>query len=76
MIASLLVVMQSFWIGTLSLENLTIKKLLLAPFKSENKKLVDGVVELSWIQSLLSELGISLSHSPMFWRDNFCATYL
>lgn len=76
MIASLLVVMQSFWIGTWSLENLAIKKILPTPFKSENKKLVDGATKLTWIQSLLGELGTFLSHSPMFWRDNLCATYL
>lgn len=76
MIASLLVVLQSFWIGTWSLENLAIKKLLLAPLKSENKKLVHGAAELTWIQSLLGVLGTSLSHSPMLWRDNLCAIYL
>ncbi|GJY88905.1 gag/pol polyprotein [Tanacetum coccineum] len=44
--------------------------------EAEYKALVDTVTELTWLQALLHELGISLSSTPILWCDNLGATYL
>ncbi|GAV67432.1 hypothetical protein CFOL_v3_10938 [Cephalotus follicularis] len=44
--------------------------------KSEYRALVLATSELTWLQSLLSELGVCLPHSPILWCDNIGATYL
>ncbi|GJU67164.1 retrotransposon protein, putative, ty1-copia subclass [Tanacetum coccineum] len=41
-----------------------------------NKALANTVVELTWLQALLNELGIHSSSTPILWCDNLCATYL
>ncbi|GJT11937.1 putative reverse transcriptase domain-containing protein [Tanacetum coccineum] len=38
--------------------------------------LADTVVELTWLQALLYELGIRSSSTPILWCDNLGATYL
>lgn len=38
--------------------------------------MTNAMAELIWVQSLLRELGISLSQPPFLWRDNLGATYL
>jgi hypothetical protein len=45
--------------------------------ESEYKVLANAMVEIIWLQSLLAELGYSLSvHAPVLWCDNLGATYL
>nr|GEW12498.1 uncharacterized mitochondrial protein AtMg00810-like isoform X1 [Tanacetum cinerariifolium] len=38
--------------------------------KAEYKDLADTVIELTWIQALLNELGICSSSTPILWCDN------
>ncbi|GJR52477.1 retrovirus-related pol polyprotein from transposon TNT 1-94 [Tanacetum coccineum] len=44
--------------------------------EAEYKALADTVAELTWLQSLLHELGIRSSSTPILWCDNLGATYL
>ncbi|GJU60549.1 putative RNA-directed DNA polymerase [Tanacetum coccineum] len=44
--------------------------------EAEYKALADTVVELTWLQALLNELGIRSSSTPILWCDNLGATYL
>lgn len=44
--------------------------------ESEYKVLADTAVELTWLQTLMFELGIYLSLPPTLWCDNIGATYL
>ncbi|GKB75368.1 nucleotide-binding alpha-beta plait domain-containing protein [Tanacetum coccineum] len=44
--------------------------------EAEYKALVDTIVELTWLQALLHELGIRSSSTPILWCDNLGATYL
>lgn len=40
------------------------------------KALANVTAEVIWLQSLLIELGVSLSAAPTLWFDNLGATYL
>jgi hypothetical protein len=42
----------------------------------ECKALANATVELTWLQSLLKELGVFLSSAPVLFCDNIGATYL
>ncbi|GJX92095.1 retrovirus-related pol polyprotein from transposon TNT 1-94 [Tanacetum coccineum] len=44
--------------------------------EAEYKALADTVVELTWLQALLNELGICSSSTLILWYDNLGATYL
>lgn len=44
--------------------------------EAEYKTLDDVVAEVTWIQSLLGELGLAANKSPALWCDNLGATYL
>ena len=44
--------------------------------EAEYKALANGTAEAIWIQSLLTELGVSQSRPPVLWCDNLGATYL
>ncbi|KAJ0483795.1 putative RNA-directed DNA polymerase [Helianthus annuus] len=44
--------------------------------ESEYKALADTVAELTWLEALLTELGITPKSSPTLWCDNLGATYL
>jgi hypothetical protein len=44
--------------------------------ESEYKALANAYANLSWIQSLLGELGVPLSSIPVLHCDNIGATYL
>ncbi|GJY66344.1 hypothetical protein Tco_0468582 [Tanacetum coccineum] len=44
--------------------------------EAEYKALADTVAELTWLQALLNELGVSSSSTPIIWCDNLGATYL
>lgn len=44
--------------------------------ESKSKALADEATELTWIQSLLFELGIHPPNAPTLWYDNIVATYL
>lgn len=44
--------------------------------ESEYKAVTDATAKLSWIQSLLFELGLYLTSPPVLWCDNIGATYL
>nr|GEU34299.1 Gag/Pol polyprotein [Tanacetum cinerariifolium] len=43
--------------------------------EAEYKDLADIVVELTWLQALLNELGICSSSTPILWCNNLGATY-
>uniref|UniRef100_A0A2N9GZ53 Reverse transcriptase Ty1/copia-type domain-containing protein n=1 Tax=Fagus sylvatica TaxID=28930 RepID=A0A2N9GZ53_FAGSY len=44
--------------------------------EAEYKALANAAAEVKWLQSLLLELGVSHSPSPILWCDNIGATYL
>ena len=44
--------------------------------ESEYKALADTVAEITWLEALLNELGITSKVSPTLWCDNLGATYL
>ena len=44
--------------------------------KSEYKAIANASTEVTWIQSLLKELEVSLSRPPILYCDNIGATYL
>ncbi|GKB44939.1 nucleotide-binding alpha-beta plait domain-containing protein [Tanacetum coccineum] len=44
--------------------------------EAKYKALADTVVELTWLQALLHELGIRSSSTPILWCDNLGVTYL
>ncbi|KAD4981990.1 hypothetical protein E3N88_18661 [Mikania micrantha] len=44
--------------------------------EAEYKALANGAAELSWVQNLLLELGLSMPKSPTLFCDNAGATYL
>jgi len=44
--------------------------------ESEYKAVANAAAELAWIQSLLSELGVTSPHRPVLHCDNIGATYL
>jgi len=44
--------------------------------EAEYKALADVAAEVVWVQSLLRELGLSLTSTPVLWCDNLGATYL
>jgi hypothetical protein len=44
--------------------------------EAEYKAIANATAELLWIQSLLWDLHVSLSHPPVLWCDNIGATYL
>jgi hypothetical protein len=44
--------------------------------EAEYKALMNATTEVIWIQSVLQELGIQRSPTPVLWCDNLDATYL
>ena len=42
----------------------------------EYKSLANTAAELSWLKSLLCELGLAISSAPILWYDNIGAKYL
>ncbi|KAK9073638.1 hypothetical protein SSX86_007962 [Deinandra increscens subsp. villosa] len=44
--------------------------------ESEYKAMADTVAELTWLQSLMRELGVITRSTPILWCDNLGATYL
>jgi hypothetical protein len=44
--------------------------------EAEYKALANGTVEVTWVQSVLRELGVFLPRPPVLWCDNLSATYL
>lgn len=44
--------------------------------EAKYKGLVDFSVEVTWLVSLLRELGVVLHHPPKLWCYNLSATYL
>ena len=44
--------------------------------EAEYKALANTAAEVKWLQSLLHELGVSQSTTPVLWCDNIGATYL
>ncbi|KAK3034201.1 hypothetical protein RJ639_034341, partial [Escallonia herrerae] len=44
--------------------------------EAKYKALADCASELTWLRSLLTELGYPLHQSPILWCDNIGATYL
>lgn len=54
------------------------KQLIVArsSIEAEYKALVDISAEVTWIVSLLGELGFPLATPPRLWCDNLGATYL
>jgi hypothetical protein len=44
--------------------------------KAEYKSLANATAEVMWVQSILTELGISLKRATCLWCDNIGATYL
>jgi hypothetical protein len=44
--------------------------------EAEYKALANATTEVTWVQSVLAELGINLPRSPCLWCDNLGATYM
>ena len=44
--------------------------------EAEYKSMANATAELVWVQSLLGELGVSVTQVPCLWCDNLGATYL
>ena len=44
--------------------------------EAEYKALANTVVEVKWLHTLLFELGIPISNSPVMWCDNIGVAYL
>lgn len=44
--------------------------------EAEYKALANGTSEVTWVQSILKELGVCQSRPPVLWCDNLGATYL
>jgi hypothetical protein len=44
--------------------------------EAEYKTLANATTKVIWIQSILQELGIKQSSTPVLWCDNLGATYL
>ncbi|KAD6454826.1 hypothetical protein E3N88_09532 [Mikania micrantha] len=44
--------------------------------ESEYKAMADTVAELTWLETLLKELQVSIRNAPTLWCDNLGATYL
>jgi hypothetical protein len=44
--------------------------------EAEYKTLTNATTEIVWVQSVLHELGIKHSYTPVLWCDNLGATHL
>jgi histone deacetylase 1/2 len=44
--------------------------------KAEYKAIANGTAEVTWLQSILRELGVFQSRAPTLWCDNLGATFL
>jgi len=44
--------------------------------EAEYKALANGTAEVTWVQSVLKELGVPQPRPPILWCDNLSATYL
>ncbi|KAH9769757.1 retrovirus-related pol polyprotein from transposon RE2 [Citrus sinensis] len=53
-----------------------VNKLSQSSAESEYRALASASAELTWLQSLFSELGISCTEKPIIWCDNISATEL
>ena len=44
--------------------------------EAEYKAIANGTAEVSWLQSVLGELGMFQAEAPVLWCDNLGATFL
>jgi hypothetical protein len=44
--------------------------------EAEYKAIANGIAEITWLQSVLKELGVFQSHAQTLWCDNLGATFL
>lgn len=44
--------------------------------EAEYKAIANATTELIWVQSVLNELGVKVTQTPVLWCDNLGATYL
>ena len=61
------------WISWSSRKQATVSR---SSTKAEYKSLANATAEVTWVETILKELGVKVKETPCLWCDNMGATYL